>query len=120
MCGRYTLTESPEEIASAFSEAIHFAGTESFEQLGAWQPRFNIAPTQYNVVACAHDHEARLESMRWGLVPHWAKDEKISSKLINARAETVAEKPSFRDAFKKRRCLVFATGYYEWTTHEAV
>jgi len=118
MCGRYTLTESPEDIAEAFSDAIHFSSAGVRELASSWQPRFNIAPTQYSLVAADIDAISSLRTMRWGLVPHWAKDEKISAKLINARAETVAEKPSFRDGFKKRRCLVFADGYYEWTTHE--
>lgn len=116
MCGRYTLAESPQNIADAFSTVIDFADTHTLEQASVWQPRFNIAPTQHNLVATDCDAGATFQSMRWGLVPHWAKDEKIGAKLINARAETVAEKPSFRDAFSKRRCLVFADGYYEWTS----
>lgn len=78
--------------------------------------RFNIAPTQ--LVAAVRDtaggDQRQLSQLRWGLIPSWAKDAKIGSRMINARAETVAEKPSFRAAFKRRRCLVLSDGYYEW------
>jgi len=76
-------------------------------------PSYNIAPTQ-NVLAVIRNGKRRLTNLHWGLVPFWAKDRSIGSRLINARAETVAEKPSFRNAFKKRRCLIVADGYYEW------
>lgn len=80
-----------------------------------WSPRFNIAPTQ-SVLAVIVDKAGQrvARPMSWGLIPSWAKDPSIASSLINARSETVAEKPSFRTAFKKRRCLVIADGYYEW------
>jgi putative SOS response-associated peptidase YedK len=74
---------------------------------------YNIAPTQ-NVLAVVRNGQRRLTNLHWGLVPFWAKDRSIGSRLINARAETVAEKPSFRNAFKKRRCLIVADGFYEW------
>jgi len=74
---------------------------------------YNIAPTQ-NVLAVIHSGKRRLTNLHWGLVPFWAKDRSIGSRLINARAETVAEKPSFRNAFRKRRCLIVADGFYEW------
>jgi len=77
------------------------------------KPSYNIAPGS-EVVALVHDRVNRLVSFRWGLVPTWAKNPTIEKGIINARAETVAEKPSFRDSFKKRRCLVLANGYYEW------
>ncbi len=76
-------------------------------------PRYNIAPSQSSSVIVA-DGLRRLKIMRWGLIPAWAKDPKIGNQTINARAETVAEKPSYRSAFRKRRCLVLADGYYEW------
>ena len=120
MCGRYTLSESPAEIAKVFSGSLHLSGLHEILHSNSWRPRYNIAPTQRSLVATESDKDARISAMRWGLIPHWAKDEKISSKLINARAETVADKPSFRDAFSKRRCLVFADGYYEWTTQDGV
>jgi len=77
-------------------------------------PRYNIAPSQPVPIIRQIDHHRHLDSVRWGLVPSWAKDPKIGYKMINARAETVAEKPSFRTAFKHRRCMVIADGFYEW------
>ena len=79
------------------------------------QPRYNIAPTQY--IAAIRDGENRereLVMLRWGLVPFWAKDPSIGNKMINARAETVAEKPAYRAAYRHRRCIVLADGFYEW------
>jgi putative SOS response-associated peptidase YedK len=77
-------------------------------------PRYNIAPTQNMAVVLQPDGARQLDVMRWGLIPSWAKEAKIASSLINARSETVAEKPSFRSAFRARRCLILADGYYEW------
>ena len=77
-------------------------------------PRYNIAPTQTIAAVLLRDGQRQFDYLRWGLIPSWAKDTKIASSLINARAETVAEKPSFRSAFKSRRCLILADGYYEW------
>lgn len=105
MCGRYTLTADAESIQLAFN-------LDDVD--GSTEPRFNIAPTQQ--VAVITDREPKtLSTMRWGLVPSWAKDPKIGNRMINARSETAAEKPSFRTAFKRRRCLIPADGYYEWT-----
>ena len=79
------------------------------------EPRYNIAPTQSVATIRADEQGLRsLDLLRWGLVPHWAKDVGIGNRLINARAETVAEKPAFRQAFSRRRCLVLASGFYEW------
>ena len=78
------------------------------------QPRYNIAPTQSVAVVVQRGGRRQFDYFRWGLVPSWAKDTKLGASLINARAETVAEKPAFRSAFKSRRCLVLADGYYEW------
>ena len=104
MCGRYTITidaDSAREDLGIVQMPADFT------------PRFNVAPTQpIAVVADANTRAA--EWMRWGLIPSWAKDPSIGSKLINARAETVNEKPSFRAAFAKRRCLILADGFYEW------
>lgn len=77
-------------------------------------PRYNVAPSQEAPVVLWGEGHRTLELFRWGLIPSWAKDVKIGQKLFNARAETVNEKPSFRDAFKKRRCLVPVDGFYEW------
>lgn len=105
MCGRYTLTADAESIQLAFN----------LDTVDGWlEPRFNIAPTQEVAVISNRDPRA-LSLMKWGLVPSWAKDPKIGNRMINARSETAAEKPSFRTAFKRRRCLIPADGYYEWS-----
>ncbi len=104
MCGRFTLTVDPDSIQLAFKLA-------SIE--GCDLPRYNIAPSQRVAVITDRDPQS-LSFMKWGLVPSWAKDPKIGYRMINARSETAAEKPSFRAAFKRRRCLIPADGYYEW------
>ena len=105
MCGRFAFF-SPSEAAAAL---FGVSGSVDIE------PRYNIAPTQY-VAAIRHgaDEQRELVMLRWGLVPFWAKDPSIGNRMINARAETVAEKPSYRNAYKHRRCLVLADGFYEW------
>ena len=105
MCGRFTLTVNPDELQQQFGLSQP-PPTEL-------APRFNIAPSQA-VAVVTNNPERTLELFRWGLIPSWAKDPKIGNKLINARAETLAEKPSFRSALKRRRCLVVADGFYEW------
>ena len=104
MCGRYTLTADAESLQLAFD----------LEVVDGWdQPRYNIAPSQ--VLPVITDREPRkLSFLKWGLVPSWAKDKAIGNRMINARSETAAQKPSFRSAFKRRRCLIPADGYYEW------
>ena len=104
MCGRFTLTVDTAQLQEAFPGVDMGQGV---------QPRFNIAPTQ-PVAVIANNHPDRLEHFVWGLIPSWAKDPEIGSRMINARADTIAEKPSFRNAFKRRRCLIPATGFYEW------
>ncbi len=106
MCGRYTLKVEPETLAAQME----------LDDVPALDPRYNIAPTQRApVVRLSLEREAReLELMRWGLVPFWAKDPGIGNRMINARSETVASKPAFRAAFKRRRCIVPADGFYEW------
>ncbi|NJM05556.1 SOS response-associated peptidase [Candidatus Gracilibacteria bacterium] len=106
MCGRYTLKTSGDELARQFELA-------DVPQL---TPRYNIAPTQEVPVVRLRDEQHRLDMMRWGLIPSWAKDRSVGARMINARAETLAEKPSFRTAFRQRRCLVPADGFYEWLT----
>ena len=104
MCGRYTLRTVTEEIAAAFSVA----------EMLVVEARYNIAPTQ-EVLGIRQTPEGREASfLKWGLIPAWAKDAGIGARLINARSETVAEKPAFREAFKRRRCLIPADGFYEW------
>jgi putative SOS response-associated peptidase YedK len=106
VCGRFTLSASGEELASQFEvpEPIDL------------QPRFNIAPTQDVVSVVAEGPKTRrVVAQRWGLIPFWAKDPAIGSRMINARSETVAEKKAFRDALQRRRCIVPADGFYEWS-----
>lgn len=105
MCGRFTLAARPEEL---LRELMGYLPPEE-----APGPRYNIAPTQ-RVLVVPDDGSGRLAYMRWGLVPFWAKDPRIGSRMINARAETALEKPAFRHAFRKKRCLVPADGFYEW------
>lgn len=108
MCGRFTLTVDAEAIQLAFN----------LQDASAWQQaRYNIAPSQMAPVI-SNRNPQELSLMKWGLVPSWAKDPAIGNRMINARAETVAQKPSFRAAFKRRRCLIPADGYYEWTKRD--
>lgn len=105
MCGRYTLTVDAAVLAEFFE----------LEPLTELEPRYNIAPTQkVPIVRPGYGRAREWASVRWGLIPSWAKDPSIGARLINARAETAADKPSFRAAFKHRRCLVPADGFYEW------
>jgi len=104
MCGRYTLTTPTQLLRERFALV---------SAPNVLPPRFNIAPGQ-DVAVVRHGRARRLEMFRWGLVPSWAKDPAIGNRMINARAETLAEKPSFREAFRRRRCLVLADGFYEW------
>jgi len=104
MCGRFTLVSPYVAVTERFHVRVQPPGIK---------PRYNIAPGQ-EVLCVIRDGENRIEPLRWGLIPFWAKDPAIGNRLINARAETVAEKPSFRSAFAKRRCLVVADGFYEW------
>ncbi len=105
MCGRFAFYSPSEATAALFG----VSGSVAVE------PRYNIAPTQF--IAAIREDEDRtreLVMLRWGLVPFWAKDPAIGNRMINARAETVAEKPSYRAAFRHRRCIVLADGFYEW------
>ena len=107
MCGRYNFKADLNELIS------HFSDLQGREIVSG--PRFNVAPTQSAPVLVMKEHRPRIEMLRWGLIPFWAKDESMAARMINARAETVVEKPAFRSAFKKQRCLVIAHGFYEWT-----
>ena len=105
MCGRFTQTATPAALAQQFGLSIPPLLT----------PRYNIAPSQpVAAIRIPETTTRQLVQLRWGLIPSWATDPKIGYQCINAKAETVAEKPSFRAAFRKRRCLVVATGFYEW------
>ena len=106
MCGRYALHSSPEIVALAFG----------LPEIPAFGPRFNIAPASQVLIVRQGGGAPDAAQVRWGLVPRWAKDPAIGAKMNNARAETVAEKPFFREAYRKRRCLIPADGFYEWKT----
>ena len=111
MCGRFTLTATFEEIINRFD-------IQSFLEEELYSPSYNIAPTQ-SVLAVINDGRVnRMGFLKWGFIPPWAKDLSIGNKMINARAETISEKPSFRNAFKKKRCIVIADSFYEWKRHE--
>jgi len=105
MCGRFAGFQGLDELKKFFP--IDKATCDI-------QPNYNIAPSQEILAIVRHNNENRLEKHHWGLVPLWAKETSIGNKMINARAETISEKPSFRNAFKKRRCLIPANGFYEW------
>ena len=104
MCGRFTLVADPNDLREAFPW---------LNIPGDIQPRYNIAPSQ-PVAVIPNDGKNTLDYFLWGLIPSWAKDPQIGSRMINARAETLQEKPSFKNAFRRRRCLIPASGFYEW------
>jgi putative SOS response-associated peptidase YedK len=106
MCGRFTNDAKSKQVEKEFK--IGKINPKLFT------PRYNIAPTQNIPVVLESSGERIVEALRWGLIPSWAKDESIGNKLINARAETLAEKPSFRNAFRSHRCIIPASGFYEW------
>ena len=106
MCGRFTNTADPTKLAERFAASL----PEGVRQ------RYNVAPAQTVLTVRALEGERVAELMRWGLVPHWAKDASVSYKMINARAETVADKPVYKKLLATRRCLIPADGFYEWTT----
>lgn len=105
MCGRFVLAHSEDEVAQEFK----------IKNRVEYKKSYNIPPSS-QILAMKHPGEACL--LKWGLVPVWAEDQSIGSKLINARAETIDKKPSFKNAFKRRRCLIIASGFYEWRKEE--
>jgi putative SOS response-associated peptidase YedK len=105
MCGRYTL-KSPLSVLTERFDIEEFPSSLS--------PSYNIAPTQQVATVLSENGKRKLEMLRWGLIPSWADDPEIGNRMINARSETVAEKPSYRRAFKRSRCLILADGFYEW------
>jgi putative SOS response-associated peptidase YedK len=112
MCGRYRLSRRKQIVEAHFSSV---SGEED------WNPRYNIAPTQPIPIIRQNPKKPvrELSLLRWGLIPSWAKESSGTAKMINARSETAATKPAFRDALKFRRCLIPADGFYEWLRHEA-
>lgn len=105
MCGRFVGFRRLEELIRHFPIDVSNIGVAA---------SFNVAPSQEVLVIVRHENQNHLKKFHWGLVPFWAKDKTIGNRMINARSETVATKPSFRSAFKKRRCLILADGFYEW------
>ena len=109
MCGRSSLTKTEKELEERFRANFYSEDLERYNPL----PNFNVAPTQLHPVITQQEPRT-IHLYRWGLIPFWAKDIKIGAKMINARIETITEKPAFKQAFEKRRCLVPFDGYYEW------
>jgi len=108
MCARYTLRSKLNQLLDQFAAEV--------QEGAAWEPRYNIPPTAMVPAVRLVEGKRQLTTLKWGLIPSWAKDSKIAYGTINARADTVATKPAFRTAYKKRRCLVLADGYFEWET----
>jgi putative SOS response-associated peptidase YedK len=104
MCGRFSLKTTPDTLERIFGHAAP----------AGYGPRYNIAPTQHVLAIVAGEGPERSAMLRWGLIPFWAKDPSIGNRQINARSESVREKPAFRNAFRQRRCLILADGFYEW------
>lgn len=107
MCGRFSQAKDLGELYDEFTFI-----DEPFDDI--IQPRYNIAPSQFSPVIINEDEKNKLKMFKWGLVPSWSKDTKMGYRMINARAETISEKPSFKKPFKSQRCLVIADGFYEW------
>ena len=108
MCGRYSLTTNLDDLQARFD----FEARDM-----VFRPRYNVAPTQ-SVLAVLNRDGNQVELMRWGLIPFWAKDPSIGNRMVNARAETVAQKSAFRNPLRKQRCLVLADGFFEWRKEE--
>ena len=109
MCGRKTLTRDKKSI-------IEELKIENWDETINYTPSYNIAPTQKSLVLLGEKDKRLVKSMKWGLIPSWSKNKNIGSKLINARSETLHEKPSFKHLIKSNRCIVLSDGYYEWNT----
>src|SRR5512141_717479 len=106
MCGRFVSATPPDQIARYF-DAVDDSGDET-------EPNYNVAPTTDIFTVRSDGGVRRLETLHWGLVPFWAKDPSVGNRMINARAESLADKPAYRRAFRKRRCIIPADGFYEW------
>lgn len=126
MCGRFVSASSPGDIAAYFGADPPGTGSETLSETQSEtltgetaraqsEPNYNVAPTDYVPVVVERDDHRQVQLMRWGLIPFWAKDASIGSRMINARVETVADKPAFRNAIQKHRCIVPADAFYEWT-----
>src|SRR6204780_1307890 len=108
MCGRYVIISTPEAIRALFG----------YGEQPNFPPRYNVAPTQPIPIVRLHDGKRSFALMRWGLIPSWVKDPKTFPLLINARGESVLDKPAFRNAMRRRRCLIPADGFYDWRAGE--
>lgn len=106
MCGRFTITDPLDEIMDKYAAIV----SEDFD----YRPNYNAAPMQYIPTVIGSSSGNRLGSLRWGLVPSWADDDKIGNKMINARAETLTEKPAFKRLVTSKRCIILCSGFYEW------
>jgi putative SOS response-associated peptidase YedK len=104
MCGRFTLTTSKDELEERYQAIVQFD----------YRPRYNIAPGQLIAAVISDGEKKRIGQLKWGLIPFWAKDEKIGYKMINAKCETLHEKPAFKHLLVRKRCLIPADGFYEW------
>ena len=113
MCGRYVNKNSFEDIEKLFQADLIQSPSISI------QPSYNICPTQYSPVVVSADEKYQMKNMHWGLIPSWSKDSKFATNLINARIETVQEKPSFKGLTNASRCIVIASGYYEWVQSDS-
>lgn len=114
MCGRYAIF-GPASASREAKEAMDRLGVDIVSEINQRDDQFNVAPTHRAPVIAQGQHGVEVKALRWGLVPSWARDEKIGARTINARADTLATKPAFRAAFRRRRCLVPSSGYFEWT-----
>lgn len=108
MCGRITLKASPHELREIFDVA------RGFESVEDWSPRYNVAPTTTMICIRQAEEGREIFQAKWGLIPSWSRDMKLAASCINAKSETIDSKPMFRSAFESRRCLVIASGFYEW------
>ena len=106
MCGRFTLTSDKKDL-------MNYLELERWDSDFTWQPSYNIAPTQKTPVLTGKK-ERKIRGMYWGLVPHWSKDMKVGSRMINARVETLTKKPAYANLLRSQRCIVLSNGYYEW------
>lgn len=112
MCGRFTLTRKKKEIIEEFQKRFNRKIKDISSKV--YDANYNIIPSRDVAVIYQRGNQLYFDYHQWGLIPHWSKEKKLGTKMINARIETIAEKPSFRDAFYNNRCLIIADGYYEW------
>lgn len=115
MCGRFSLTQSKEKLEKRFNSIFNKEDIEKYHPI----PNFNVAPTHIIPVITGNDH-LHFQLFRWGLIPHWSKDIRIGAKMINARRETLLEKPAFMNLLKSKRCIIPMDGFYEWKKNGSI